>query len=113
LWLMAGWCYGVQVLWMKQRQAEEEAREFAVRQDQLRASGRLAAEIAHQIKNPLAIINNAIYSLRRAVHEGKTSANEQIRIMREEVDRADQIITELMGYAQLAEGQVERLSVTD
>ena len=39
--------------------------------------------------------------------------DEQIQIIREEVDRADQIITELMGYAQLAEGKVERLEVAE
>ena len=39
--------------------------------------------------------------------------DEQIQIIREEVDRADQIITELMGYAQLAEGKVERLDVAE
>ncbi|MEY4005970.1 MAG: hypothetical protein RLZZ221_2066, partial [Verrucomicrobiota bacterium] len=59
LWLLTACCYGAQALAARQRQVEEEAREFAVRQGQLRAAGRLAAEIAHQIKNPLAIINNA------------------------------------------------------
>jgi two-component system NtrC family sensor kinase len=39
--------------------------------------------------------------------------DEQIQIIREEVERADQIITELMGYAQLAEGKVERLDVAE
>jgi len=33
--------------------------------------GRLAAEFAHQIKNPLAIINNAAFSLQRALRDGK------------------------------------------
>ena len=32
-------------------------------------------------------------------------------IIREEIEHADRIITELMGYAQLAEGTVERLEV--
>src|SRR5207237_9100897 len=64
-------CYGVQVLLDRQRQVAEEAREFAVREGQLRSAGRLAAEFAHQIKNPLAIINNAVFSIQRALKEGK------------------------------------------
>lgn len=106
-------CYGIQLLFEKQKRAEAEATEFAVRQERLRTAGRLAAEIAHQIKNPLGIITNAAFCLHRSVHEGETSVDEQIQIIREEVERADQIITELMGYAQLAEGKVERLEVSE
>ena len=110
--LMTVLCYGVQVLMEKQRRADEEAREFSLRQEQLQATGRLAAEIAHQLKNPLGIINNAAFTLQRTVKEGKT-ITQQIRIIREEVDRSDRIITELMGYARLSEGQVEKLSITE
>lgn len=111
--LLTACCYGVQALFEKQRRVEEEAEEFVIRQEQLHAAGRFAAEIAHQIKNPLSIITNAAFSLERAVREGRDSTGEQIQIIREEVERADRIVTELMGYAQLAEGRVERLSVTE
>jgi signal transduction histidine kinase len=104
-------CYSIQVLFEKQKRAEAEATEFAVRQERLHTAGRLAAEIAHQIKNPLGIITNAAFCLERAVRDGELAVEEQIQIIREEVERADQIITELMGYAQLAEGKVERLEV--
>lgn len=110
--LMTVLCYGVQVVMEVQRRADEEAREFSLRQEQLQATGRLAAEIAHQLKNPLGIINNAAYTLQRTVKEGKT-ITQQIRIIREEVERSDRIITELMGYARLTEGQVEKLSITE
>lgn len=113
LWLMSVCCYGLQVLYERQRRALEESQEFSVRQEQLRAAGRLAAKIAHQIKNPLGIINNAAYSLQRALQEGKPVNPIQVEIIREEVERADQTITKLMGYAQLAEGKVERLNVAE
>ncbi len=63
LWLLAACCYGVQVLGERQRRAAEEAAEVAARESQLHSAGRLAAEFAHQIKNPLAIINNAAFAL--------------------------------------------------
>jgi len=113
LWLMTLCCYGVQVLFEKYRQAEEEAHEFNSRQQQLRSAGRLAAQIAHQIKNPLAIINNAAYSLEKGLRDGKTTSLQQLGIIREEVERSDRIITKLMGYAQLAEGKVEKLQIVD
>jgi signal transduction histidine kinase len=113
-------CYGIQVLFEKQKRAEAEATEFAVRQERLQTAGRLAADIAHNIKNPLGIITNAAFCLQRAVRdraivseEQGQNIDQQVEIIREEVEHADRIITELMGYAQLAEGTVERLEVAD
>ena len=112
LLLMTVCCYAIQVLLTRQRVAEDEAREFAVREAQLQSAGRLAAEFAHQLKNPLAIINNAAYSLKRSLGANKTGA-EQIKIIEEEVERSDLIITQVMGYAQLSEGRVEKLSLPE
>jgi signal transduction histidine kinase len=106
-------CYGVQVLVVGQRRAEEERNEFVVRTEQLRSAGRLAAEVAHQIKNPLTIINNATFSLQKNLAKEKPGPVPQIEIIREEVAKADRIITQVMGYSQLTEGRVEKLHVID
>lgn len=106
-------CYFVQALAERQRRELEEAREFAVREAQLHSAGRLAAEFAHQIKNPLAVINNATFSLQRSLRENKNSAAQQIEIIQEEVARADRVVTQIMGYAQLSEGRVEKLDVIE
>jgi len=109
LWLMTACCYGVQVLFEKQRKTVEEFQETSIREGRIKSAGRLAAEIAHQLKNPLGIINNAAWSLQRAVQDGRPPKLQQVQIIREEVERSDRILTQLMGYAQLAEGRVERL----
>ena len=106
-------CYGLQALLERQRLAIEEAEEFAAREGQLHSAGRLAAEFAHQIKNPLAVINNVAFSLQRALRAGKTVTAQQVEIIQEEVARADQVITQIMGYAQLSEGHVEKLNVIE
>jgi len=112
LLLMTVCCYGVQTVFDRKWREIEEAREYEQRQQQLQAAGRLAAEIAHQLKNPLAIINNASFALQRTLREGKT-ITQQIQIIREEVERSDRILTELMGYAQLTEGKVEKINVAE
>jgi signal transduction histidine kinase len=112
LLLMTVVCLGLQVLIDRQRQREAETQEFALKQEQLEAAGRLASEIAHQLKNPLGIINNAAYTLQKTVREGKT-ITQQIAIIREEVARSDRIITDLMGYARLVEGRVERVTIAE
>lgn len=108
LWLLAACSYGVQVL---ARRTIDEERELAVRAAQLHSAGRLAAEFAHQIKNPLAIINNAAFSMRRALKEGSRDVSRQIDIIQEEVEHSDRIVTQVIGYAQLIEGRVEKLDV--
>ncbi len=115
--LLAACCLGVQVLFDHRRRANEDLEEFAARQQQLETAGRLAAEVAHQIKNPLAIITNSLFILERHLRKKPDppppQPNRQIEIIREEVERADRIITELMGYAQLAEGRVENLILAE
>ena len=113
LLLWTTWCYGVQVLLEKQRRTLEAAAESAARQEQLRAAGRLAAEIAHGIKNPLGIINATAYSLQQASQQKRAIKADQLAMIRDEVARADAIITRLMGYAQLAEGRVEQLNIAE
>ena len=112
LMLMTACGYGLQVLIDKQRRMEAEEDEFDRRQSQLQASGRLAAEIAHQVKNPLGIINNAAFALGQETNENEV-AKRHVGLIREEVNRADQIITKLMGYAQLVEGRLAKLDVNE
>jgi signal transduction histidine kinase len=114
LLLLTFCCYGLQALLEKQRQTEQDARELITRQQQLDVAARLAAQIAHQIKNPLGIINTTIFNLERSLRAGKKEAAEhQLGMIREEVTRADQVITRLMGYAQLKEGRIEKLNVVE
>ncbi len=109
---VALWIHGLQILIERRRRVTEEQRELILRREQLATSGRLAAEIAHQLKNPLAIINTASYTLQKTVKEGKT-ITQQIQIIREEVEKSDRLITQLMGYAQLVEGRVEKLDLKE
>ncbi len=94
LWLLAACCYGAQVLIAHQQLAEEEQKEFAARTDQLHSAGRLAAEVAHQIKNPLAIIKHRLFS-RRALRVGKGATGATNQII-QEIEKADRIITQVM-----------------
>ena len=109
--LMTALCYGMQVLVDRGRQAQFESREYTLRREQLRSTGQLAAEIAHRLKNPLAIINNAALTLQRNIEKREVDPTKQLEMIRGEVERSDMILTELMGYARLSEGEVEKLDV--
>lgn len=105
--------YGLQLMLLRNQTAEQERRQFDIRSQQLRSASRIAGEIAHQIKNPLAIINNSAFILQRILKDTSEPVQRQIQIIRDEVIKADKIVTELLGYAKLAEGRVEKLNVLE
>jgi signal transduction histidine kinase len=51
--------------------------------------------------------------MQRALKAGRHDVERQIEIIQEEVERSDRIVSQIMGYAQLSEGRVEKLNVVD
>jgi two-component system sensor histidine kinase PilS (NtrC family) len=76
------------------RTLEETSR----RQDRLAAIGRMAASIAHEIRNPLAAMRGSIQML-RAEMDGDSPQTELMEIILRESDRLNQIITDFLSYA--------------
>ncbi len=76
------------------RSLEETSR----RQDRLAAIGRMAASIAHEIRNPLAAMRGSIQML-RAEMDNDSSQTELMEIILRESDRLNRIITDFLSYA--------------
>lgn len=76
------------------RALEEAAR----RQDRLAAVGRVAAGIAHEIRNPLASMRGSIQVLRSDL-DGDSSQAQLMEIILRESDRLNQIIADFLTYA--------------
>jgi two-component system sensor histidine kinase PilS (NtrC family) len=68
------------------------------RQDRLAAVGRVAAGIAHEIRNPLAAMRGSIQVLRSEV-DGDSAQAELMEIILRESDRLNGIITDFLTYA--------------
>lgn len=72
-----------------------------LKSEKLAAIGKLSGSVAHDIRNPLGAINNSIYYLDTFL--GQKIQNEKftkhIGIMRREIDRANEIISDLMDYS--------------
>ncbi|MEK6334990.1 MAG: ATP-binding protein [Acidobacteriota bacterium] len=76
------------------RALEETSR----RQDRLAAVGRLAASIAHEIRNPLAAMRGSIQML-RAEMDGDTEQAQLMEIILRESDRRNKIVADYLNYA--------------
>lgn len=65
---------------------------------QLAAVGELAGSIAHEVRNPLAIIMNAVSGLRRH-HISQNDRDTLLSIVNEEAERLNHLVTELLRFA--------------
>ena len=68
------------------------------RKQQLAAVGELAAAIAHEVRNPLAIIMNAVSGMKRATIS-PTDRGTLLDIVNEESERLNQLVAELLRFA--------------
>jgi len=97
----------------RRRREMDEAHERAIRSQRLDMAGMLAAQVAHELKNPLSIMTNAAFLLRRSKDKLDPRLRDQVEIIEQEIDRADLIIREFLDYARLAEGKIEAVMVND
>jgi signal transduction histidine kinase len=84
--------------------------EELVRKEQLAAVGELSAVIAHEVRNPLAVLKNAVSGLRRAELREEDRAT-LFAILDEETDRLNRLVRDLLAYARPVEPQSTPLPV--
>jgi len=88
----------------EQRQAQaalEEAEEQLHRREKLAMLGQLAGGVAHELRNPLGVMSNAVYYLRMVHDEGEIASEEYLDILSQEVQNAEKIITDLLDFARI------------
>lgn len=71
-----------------------------IKKERLAAIGQMASVVSHEIKNPLAVIKNAVYLLKARL--GKSTdvkMAKNFQVIDEEITQANSIIEEILGYA--------------
>jgi two-component system, NtrC family, sensor histidine kinase PilS len=87
---------------------EEEVRNS----DRLATLGKLAANLAHEIRNPLAAMSGSIQILKSDISfEGKNI--NLMEIVLQEIDRLNHLITDFLMYAKPIDIKKERLNITN
>jgi signal transduction histidine kinase len=80
----------------------KEQQEQLLRKERLIVLGQLAGSLAHQIRNPLGAISNAVAVLRRQLVDRATPAIQHaLDIAQEEVWSANRIIGDLLAYSRI------------
>ena len=84
-----------------------------IQSEKMAAIGQLAAGIAHELRNPLAIVMNALYDLRQVLGAAPRRGAEDLHIAEEEIGRAQAIIKNLLEFSRESGAEIERVDVND
>src|SRR5262249_55746531 len=84
-----------------------------IQSEKMAAIGQLAAGIAHELRNPLAIVMNALYDLRQVLGQAPAEVLEDLHIAEEEISRAQAIIKNLLEFSRESGAESERVDVND
>lgn len=84
------------------------------RSERLAFLGKLSGSVTHELRNPLAVLKNTAYCIRKKI-QGKTDEKglKYIDIMEKEITRIDSIIDDIMGFARTQALLLEETDVKD
>ena len=90
-----------------------KAQEHLVMSEKLAAVGELTAGVAHEINNPVAVIQGNLDVLTDILGASAAPVREEIRLIHQQTDRIRQIVTKLLQFARPGEfaGYTERVNV--
>jgi PAS domain S-box-containing protein len=93
--------------------ALQNAEEELTRMEKLALLGELAGGVSHELRNPLAVITNAIYFLRTMLTDADDTIAEYLEMITYEVNRAAKIVSDLLDFSRAKPTEREETSVSE
>jgi len=76
-----------------------EAQEELVGKEKLAILGRLSGSLGHELRNPLGVINNAVYFLKTVMPDADETVKDYLEIIKGEVNNSLRIISDLLDFS--------------
>lgn len=89
-------------LWLQNVELKEktrqllEAQEELVRKEKLALLGQVADNVGHELRNPLGVMNNAVYYLQTVLVDADATTKEYLGIIKDEISNAERIVSDLL-----------------
>jgi PAS domain S-box-containing protein len=90
-----------------------DAQETLIKQERQATFGQLAGGVAHELRNPLGVIANAVYYLRLIVPQSEEKILEYLGILERESKTAVQIISDLLNFSSVETGDRQPSNAAD
>ncbi|PIQ86195.1 MAG: hypothetical protein COV74_05835 [Candidatus Omnitrophica bacterium CG11_big_fil_rev_8_21_14_0_20_45_26] len=107
---------GIRTLYRELKKSHEDLKVLQnqlVQAEKLQSIGRLAAGVAHEVKNPLNILVQQIDYLSDLIPKKDKEAAKVLEEMEEAVDRASTIISELLDFSRMSELDLKKVSLME
>ncbi len=102
-----------------ERKVEERTRQLLdtqeelVRKEKLATLGQLSGSVGHELRNPLGVMNNAIYYLKAITTDDDETLKEYLDIIKNEIDTSQRIISDLLDFSRTKSPQTKEITVRE
>jgi PAS domain S-box-containing protein len=76
-----------------------DAQEELVRKEKLALLGQLSGSVGHELRNPLAVMSNAVYFLNAVLSDADEKVREYLQIIKTEVDNSQRLVSDLLDFS--------------
>jgi PAS domain S-box-containing protein len=89
------------------------AQEDLVRKEKLALLGQIAGSVGHELRNPLGVMNNAVYFLQTVLTDADETTREYLKIIKDEIADAERIVSDLLDAVRTKPPQPEAVGVRE
>lgn len=73
-----------------------DAQDELLRKEKLAVLGQVAGSVGHELRNPLGVMNNAVYYLQTVLSDADETTKEYLNIIKEEIAGSERIVSDLL-----------------
>ena len=84
-----------------------------IQAEKVESLARMASSVAHEVKNPLGVIQMGIDFLEQCLPEAGDNIVTTLNLMQEAVDRADSVVHDMLGFSRSDDRRIESCDVND
>jgi len=85
--------------WKRMTRELKETEQQLILSEKLAVLGRLASSVGHELRNPLAVIQNSAYFLKSRIGDDQPKLLKHLEIIENEIESSNKIIGDLLGFS--------------